>query len=378
MPSDHIYQLIISNLSGDITPEGERELARWLSQDPDNMKEYGSIAALWYGVKLGTETAADNSAKAPKTISARRPRRKKRFIAAVSAAAVLAAVAMWQFIVYENGKPPFPAGAVQPKITLVLSNGSEVVLDNDIQTEIADHGASIHIDSATLAYTADAASEQMQEISNKIIVPKSGQYSVRLSDGTIVKLNSESTLSYPVNFSDTIRRVALTGEACFYVSADAARPFVVEGGNACVTVLGTVFNMSAYPDETRTTVTLVSGLVEVGSGGRRELLHPDQQVSIYQADGTWEKNQVDAHIYTEWTEGVFRFESMPLEEVMRRLSRWFDIECVFNDPSLGSIPFTGGFRRHDDVMNILNMIGEVKNINFSIRKGVVIIDRKKG
>ena len=189
-------------------------------------------------------------------------------------------------------------------------------------------------------------------------------------------MNSESRLRYPVEFSGEQREVYLEGEACFEVAKDTARPFVVHTANASVCVLGTLFNISAYDEEDNTEVTLVNGKVRVNVGDVEKLLAPDEQLVLNNETADVEIRDVESLDYIAWTCGLFRFDAMPLRQLMMKLERWYDISYEFKDEALENIRFTGGFRKYDDIHLIVDMIKEITDVAFKIEGNKVIIDKK--
>ena len=141
-------------------------------------------------------------------------------------------------------------------------------------------------------------------------------------------------------------------------------------------MLGTLFNVSAYADEDNMEVTLVKGCVQVVMGEERELLRPNEQWLLDYQTRQQIIRDVDARSYIAWTSGLFRFDAMPLEQLMLKLSRWFDIRYEFGDDSLKEVRYSGGFRKYDNVSDILGMIGEITNVSFTIVNGVIRIDKK--
>lgn len=144
-----------------------------------------------------------------------------------------------------------------------------------------------------------------------------------------------------MNFSGDLREVFLCGEACFEVAKNPDKPFVVRTDRADVQVLGTLFNVSAYSDEENTEVTLVNGRVQVGREEEPTVLLPGQQFLLN--NRTLEKaiREVDTNVYIAWTNGLFRFDAMPLEQLMLKLSRWIPITYTFKDEAIKKIRFTG-------------------------------------
>lgn len=163
-----------------------------------------------------------------------------------------------------------------------------------------------------------------------LTIPRKGQYQLTLPDGTKVWLNAETSLRYPIVFNGAERLVELEGEAYFEVVNNVKQPFVVKSGDQRLQVLGTKFNVHAYPDEKDITTTLVSGKVELSSSLtlKSQMLEPNQQ-SILQ-NRVFEVDNVDATIYTAWKDGSFRFKGTPLSEVLNQLERWYDLEIDYN------------------------------------------------
>ena len=211
---------------------------------------------------------------------------------------------------------------------------------------------------------------------NELVIPKCGEYRLCLADGSLVIMNSESRLRFPVEFTGDKREVYLEGEACFKVAEDTEKPFIVHTAKADVRVLGTVFNVSAYSGEINTKVTLVNGKVQVNVGSVERLLIPDQQFVLNNETSEIVVQEVDAQNDIAWTNGLFRFDAMPLGQLMIRLGRWYDITYEFKDVSLQNVRFTGGFRKYDDIRHIVGMIGEITNVAFKVDGNKVIIDKK--
>lgn len=199
-----------------------------------------------------------------------------------------------------------------------------------------------------------------------LATPKGGTYQVTLPDGSRAWLNAESSLKYPLRFDGAERIVELTGEAYFEVQSTAEttrRPFKVITNGQIVEVLGTEFNISAYDDEKAVTTTLVKGSVRIHNGmSETTVLSPGEQAIIRGAKISVEA--VDASRYTAWREGYFRFDSTPIDVVMRQLGRWYDIEIRFE----GSIPndrFEGEISRELTLQQVLNGLATTR-INYHI------------
>ena len=312
-------------------------------------------------------------------VEIKRERKRKRVFKAwrvgVAASVVLVVGAFFLSRFMNGGHVERFTESRQANVTLILASGERVDIGNKVDQTIQEVGSVIRSDSALLVYEKHEIDTLPEKIVyNELVVPKCGEYKLRLSDGSLVILNSGSKLRYPVNFSGDLREVFLCGEACFEVAKNPDKPFVVRTDRADVQVLGTLFNVSAYSDEENTEVTLVNGRVQVGREEEPTVLLPGQQFLLN--NRTLEKaiREVDTNVYIAWTNGLFRFDAMPLEQLMLKLSRWIPITYTFKDEAIKKIRFTGGFRKYDDVDHMLKMLEEIINISFKRKGQEIIID----
>jgi len=230
---------------------------------------------------------------------------------------------------------------------LTLSNGATLLLDT-IQngTLTLQGGATAKVVNGGLVYEAGG-----QEVTyNTIATPKGRQYHVTLPDGTEAWLNSASSIHYPTVFSDRERSVTLTGEAYFEVKK-ATSPFRVHMDNhIAIEVLGTSFNINSYSNEGPLKATLLEGAVQVVKDNDRMVLHPGEQAEVDQ--GIRVKKEVDVSQVIAWKNGIFNFDGVKLEEAMRQLERWYDIEVVY-EKGVPDITFRGKLTRDVPLNDLL-------------------------
>lgn len=221
----------------------------------------------------------------------------------------------------------------------------------------------------------DAGKEDREEKAewNTIVVPRGGEYELVLADGTRVWLNSESRLTYPVRFTGELREVKMEGEICFDVARKEEQPFVVRTADLAVKVLGTLFNMEAYPEDSRVTTTLVRGKVEVAVGDKTQVLQPDQQLSV--EAGRFTLKQVVAEDYIGWTNGLFHFTEASLEEIMTKLARWYDVEFFFAKPDLKEAHFSLDIQRYENIATILSKLEKTGRARFRVSGKTVVIEQ---
>lgn len=252
----------------------------------------------------------------------------------------------------------------EAKAILTLDNGETVYLDENVTGQQL-VGKQIRIDSTTLNYCfAQKAAEQKVPVYNKVEIPQGGEYALVLNDGTKVHLNSMSSLRFPVTFEGA-REVELTGEAYFEVSKNG-QPFIVHTQSMQIEVLGTVFNISAYPGE-EYQATLVSGSVKVEAGeGKSLILKPSQQASLAPGDGELQVRTVDTAFYTSWVKGKINFKDQRLEEIMKTLSRWYSIEVNYSNETLKNKRFGCYVNRYEEITPFLELLEATENIHFKI------------
>jgi hypothetical protein len=214
---------------------------------------------------------------------------------------------------------------------------------------------------------------------NYLTVPRGGQYQIVLSDNTKVWLNSESQLKYPVSFSKGApRKVELMyGEAYFDVSPSTEHDgssFKVYTKNQEVKVFGTEFNIKAYRNETMIYTTLVEGSVLVTSGLTNKFLVPLEQASLNLVTNNVVVKKVNIYDETSWKNGVFSFNQKNLKEIMQVLSRWYDMEVIFENKELENVGFNGVLDKNQQIQEILESIkrfGIAKNYEIN-NKSIII------
>lgn len=258
------------------------------------------------------------------------------------------------------------------KATLTLGDGTDVVLEKG--QFYADNNLTSNGES--LVYTALT---KMNPAYNYLTIPRGGQYLLKLSDGTQVWLNSESKLKYPVSFVDgQARQVELIyGEAYFDVSPSTEHKgtvFQVINASQNVEVLGTEFNIKAYNDEANIYTTLVEGKVAVSHVNANQILSPGQQFNLNITNGETSVTKVDVYRETSWRKGIFSFRHKPLKEIMKVLSRWYDMDVIFLDKDLENEKFIGTLSKDQDIEIILSAIKNTNIINtYEINNKTVII-----
>lgn len=258
--------------------------------------------------------------------------------------------------------------------SLILGNGDVVELSNENIGEVFKRGdVSVNNEGNKVLNYIKKSDTLIKPEYNTIVVPRGAEYSVKLSDGTIVNLNAESRLRYPVAFYGNKREVSIEGEGYFRVSNNKEKPFVVNVGDMKVKVLGTIFNVNSYKENDQITTTLVEGSVEVSSKKQSLILSPNQR-SLFNGDKI-EKKNVDIKKYVSWVNGVFYFEEMTLEDVMIQIERWYDVDVFFTNQALKKKVFTGVIKKDLSIEKLLSIIERVSRIKIRMKGDNIYIQK---
>ncbi|KQB38974.1 Anti-FecI sigma factor, FecR [Flavobacterium daejeonense] len=261
------------------------------------------------------------------------------------------------------------------KAMLTLSNGKQVVLTNgtSLQTQNA------KCNGEALIYASNKSST-VKVVYNYLTIPRGGKFSITLSDGTRVWLNSETQLKFPVAFVEgKTRAVELVyGEAYFDVSPSTMHKgahFKVVSRKQEVDVIGTQFNIKAYKDETNSYTTLVEGKVDVNMENGKQRLVPNQQLKLDLKTNNALVKNIDVYNEISWKEGVFSFEKITLRDMMKVLSRWYDFDFTFKNKAIENEIFDGVLRKNQSLDEILKSIKNFKIIkNYEIKDKQVILE----
>ncbi|SKB30417.1 FecR family protein [Parapedobacter luteus] len=358
--TNRIVYLLRGHISRELNAQEQAELLAWGNRDPafrrlleEVVSEEGLKAALQaFDAVYGTDQAASISrmerriadgirAAEEKSLKRRATHRLQRWIP--YAAAVILVLAVGIYINYRTDVPSKTtdtthlAADIQPggnRATLKLSGGRTISLSEEQGGIVVVDGDITYEDGNTVTALADRTNGRSDAVQLELATPNGGTYSITLPDGSRVWLNAASTLKYPSRFDGKERIVELEGEAYFDVrsvkSDSGGEPFKVITQGQTVEVLGTQFNISAYPDESETKTTLVKGRVQVTStiGNRPPIaMEPGQQAITHGA--YTDVKQVMADKYTAWKDGFFYFDRLPMREAIAQLARWYDLEISY-------------------------------------------------
>lgn len=268
-----------------------------------------------------------------------------------------------------------PSATIVPgsnKAELTLANGKKLTLNNSSSGKISTNGnvTFIEMDKGRLTYNGELGNQKNDHVAfNTLTTPAGGQYQLILPDGTKVWLNASSSLRFPVTFEGNSRRVELTGEGYFEVAKNKAKPFIINANEQEIKVLGTHFNVMAYQDEASTNTTLLEGSVQVTKGEERKILVPGDQARV---NSKIQIVRVDPEESIEWKNGNFNFSHEKIEGIMRKLSRWYNVDIEYHG-KITNEGFVGTVPRSKDLSEVLSTLESTGLVHFKVKERSVIV-----
>ena len=381
---EYIIQLIQLYLVGDLSGEEKVKLEEWVTQDPSREKLFKEICneksvASDFGIyeKVNKDSAWEKVILKGNIKQKNNARRLGwyKFVAAVMIPLMVVAVGYFIRETKQGIEPKDTEFAsIEPgksKAILRLADNRviEITREQETRFDVAE-GIAATNNLSGMVYPEQVAMGKAEY--NVLEVPRGGEYTVTLSDGTVVYLNSGSELRYPVAFGAERRDVFLSGEGYFEVAKDAERPFFVNADKLKIRVYGTSFNVSTYNIANVETV-LVEGKIGIQGNNAEYTVKPGQLALYNREKGTMEIRDVDVRPYVAWKEHEFMFDNESLEEIMNTLSLWYDVDVFFQTASLKQLHFTGHLGRYEEVSHILDAISGVTQVKFSVKGRTIIV-----
>lgn len=367
MDKEQVQKLLDKYLDGTATPREKAMLDQLSNRVTKKRLQIFSETEL---DSIGEEIYAKLPQPANKPIAVR------RYTIIAAAATVLICFSIALFFYQKSTNSIEQVADIAPgsnTAILILANGKKIVL-NDATTEQLSTQAGISVSKThkgELVYNV-GQNKNMPVEYHTTETPRGGQYQVDLPDGTKVWLNASSSLKYPTRFTGKTRSVELTGEAYFEVAHNAAMPFKVKTDKQVVTVLGTHFNINAYHDEPALKTTLLEGKVRIDVFGNNasEILKPGQQAALI---GTQiNVTESDTEQAVAWKNGYFRFRGESMESVMRRLSRWYNIDVKYTG-EVADESYYGTISRNKNISQVLAVLTETGLVHFKLEGRSIIV-----
>uniref|UniRef100_UPI0032176BCB FecR family protein n=1 Tax=uncultured Draconibacterium sp. TaxID=1573823 RepID=UPI0032176BCB len=314
-----IHTTIIRLFSGEATPDEKSKVGAWLKQSDNNRKLYADLQEIWLATGVPGNRDNYNTEVAVKVFKER---------------------------IQNTGNK----GKVF-RLKEILKYAAIVVL----------------LVSLPIVYYFGKTNSNFNETYTTITCAFGDKSTITLPDGSFVHLNSGSKLIFNNNFHSEARMVSLEGEAYFSVKKNKNIPFKVKASDIEIEVLGTEFNLKAYPDENTISTTLAEGSVQIKSKSQQALMEPGQKIVYNRVDNEMKLFELkDITPETEWKEGRLVFRNESLEELELKLERWFDVDIEFADELVKKRKFTGILER-ESILEAITYFSFSKHVGYKIK-----------
>lgn len=377
-------ELILKVLDGEATPDEILVLSRWIETDPANEDYFNQLKKAWNltsGPVSSKKREEEELQNYMRYIRSKRGVYTLRRIFKYVAIIILPLLAGIYLLQKERAEKDLRLTVVTDEIKpgeykaiLTTAMGNTISLLPSDQGDIqVDENILVTNGQAGIVYN-NAKSTELSLQYNTLQTPKGGEYTVTLSDGTRVYLNAASKMKYPVMFDEEKREVFLSGEAYFEVTKDTNRPFYVITDAMRVKVYGTEFNVNTYSMQGIQTV-LVSGKVGVrGKNSKEEYIMQPSQLAEFSETGVFKGiREVNPVTYTAWRNGRFVFEDEGLEEILNRLSRWYNVDVFYSNEKVKEYHFTGHMEKYENMEVILRAISKMVGVHFTVQGKTIVV-----
>lgn len=378
MELQEIQQLIAKYNAGSANPEEKTKVELWYAQiqreNPDlSEPEKQELKNVMFAGLVSRIERHESPAVKVKTL--------KRFRMYLPWAAIFIGISLIGYFGLRSKQHEFPGSALAVtngivpgtnKAILTLADGSHIMLDDAGNGKLASQGSTeIVKNNEGIVYTGKGASGE-NLLYNTIATPRGGKYQLKLPDGSLVWLNASSSLKFPAAFRGKLRSVELTGEAYFEIAKNAKMPFRVKTIGQTVEVLGTHFNVNAYPDEPGAVTTLLEGSVKILKGTASATLKPGEEAAVLNSkNGNIAVREADVEEATAWKNGMFQFNQSDIKTIMRQISRWYDVDIAF-EGNISTEHYRGKVSRHTDIKQVLQIL-ELSGVKFKIEGKKIIV-----
>ena len=382
--------LVGKYLANNLTDEEQKYLSDWLSSSEKNRTWFERVTSESYQIEKGKATRSINVEEGWKALELKREsrlggrHRRIYWMRYVAMFVLPLAIAVLLHQVYYSRKDKVEMVQTitsgTSKAILILADGLPVVLEQQQEKTLKESdGTKINVLKEHISYERGVDDKQEKSVYHELVIPRGGEFSLTLSDGTEVYMNADSKLRFPTKFGKGERVVELEGEAYFEVVHNEDAPFIVKTSQMAIKVLGTEFNVSAYAEDSVIRTTLVRGSVKISSevSGESVVLHPGEQSALNRGDHSMLVSEVDVSYAMAWKEGRLRFKEKPLKEVMKIISRWYDVDVVYEDEEVKDYPFGCNFSRHATIEPLLKVFEATGTIETSIHGRKIWIRKRK-
>lgn len=359
MQNKEAKDLLSRYIGGDLTDDEEKLLNKWYFDYVLNSKEELSVDLL-------EQTVEELRGKL--LLQHRRPPLILKLIkrtAVVSSVAILICALCFYF--YNN------TSFKNIVIEEIREGQVEIAPGKYTATLTLSSGKVIHLDSSKKSVVVTDSVKTSEMVTAH--APRGGMYQIILPDSTNVWLNSESAITFSSDFNNQERRlISASGEVYFDVKHNAIKPFIVYTEGQSVEVLGTHFNLQSYPGEGVTKTTLLEGSIQIDVGGQLKRIKPEEQATLI--DGNLSIKKVQALDVIAWKEGFFMFDNETLEDIMLKISRWYNVDVKFLNENIKKDTFLGSISRFEKISTVLKTLERTGIATFNLQENTIVINKK--
>ena len=382
-----IAVLVGEYLADNLTEEERSLLEEWIALSERNRRWFQRVTDEKYRTWKGSNVRLVDVERGWQDLQSKRSKKagKRLWVRWCRYAAILVLPLLVGIIIYRYTEEPqveetttITSGT--SKARLILANGTSISLEQQQKRVVEEeNGTRIDLQQQQVVYENAISDEYEELVYNELVIPRGGEYSLTLSDGTVVYMNADSKLRFPVKFDRNLRMVELEGEAYFKVQRNEKVPFIVKTSQISVQVLGTEFNVSAYAEDLVIQTTLVSGAVKVFSEDEKEsvILRPGEQAEFSRITHEIQLETVDVSYVTAWKDGRLRFQEKPLFEIMKNVARWYDVEIIYEDEEVKYYPFGCNFNRMATIESLLQIFEATGTIETRVQGRKIWIKERK-
>ncbi|MHA4806784.1 FecR family protein [Flavitalea flava] len=404
MPEQDITELFNRFFQGTITQEEKEVLTEWIQRSPDNEELFSLMRNSWQNFETRQSLPSDKAKKLLATILQKGKKEESKENKAepvpallvpiwsrkwyrIAAAVMIIGVVGAAGYIFQHRHGLSGTGQLQPSFAkkdvtppssvnavLTLANGRKIILDSVANGTLAMQGGTgiLKTEEGRIIYQGRETTVELQY--NTLTVPRGSRIaSITLSDGSKVWLNAGSSMTYPVAFSGSERKISITGEGYFEVAQNPSAPFIVSNGDKEIKVLGTHFNVNAYEEESDMKVTLLEGSVKITAGAGNILLKPGQMAKVDQGLKIKMVRNANLPQVMAWKNGLFDFEGADIRTVMRELSRWYGVQVEYKDEITEK--FYIETNRNANVTEVFKILETTGGVHFKVEVGKIIVMR---
>lgn len=381
MDSETIYQIIHSILADEATDEERRIFTEWLDASDANRAEYEKLKRLYQVTSHRNKNKTFNTEFAWQQVRKQTIAKKKTFRLPVwTRYAAMVAIIVFTGMIYFSKQPTSTIREVnmeefsQP--TLLLENGEKIALTEE-SFSMQKKDVVIKNDARNkLVYEPQKEEKKITIQNNHLVIPKGKTYQLLLSDGTRIWLNSETEITYPTRFVGNKREITLIGEAFFEVAKNKEKPFIVNANGMEVKVLGTSFNVSCYTADKTISTTLIEGSVSVKTENKKTVtITPSEQFTYNRDNAKTDIRIVNTELFTSWIDGKYIFKDATLEDIVKKLQRWYDFSVNYEDESLKYNHYSLIAERETNLDQLLEVISYTSNIKLERTNNIINIKK---